>query len=71
MESSGIEQFEPEINSEYRGQEKIAEAVKEKTKNKDPELKGKIEKIIRPGYQFYIDDENIRVVRPAQVRLFA
>ena len=71
LESSGIEQFEPEINSEYRGQEKIAEAVKEKTKNKDPELKGKIEKIIRPGYQFYIDDENIRVVRPAQVRLFA
>lgn len=71
LESSGIEQFEPEINSEYRGQEKVAEAVKEKAKSNEPENKGKIEKVIRPGYQFYIDEENIRIVRPAQVRLFA
>ena len=71
LESSGVEQFEPEINSEYRGQEKYAEAVKEKKKSEDPEQKGKIEKIIRPGYQCFIDEENVRIVRPAQVRLFA
>ena len=71
LESSGVEQFNPEVNSEYRGQEKYAEAVKEKKKSKDPEQKGKIEKIIRPGYQCFIDEENVRIVRPAQVRLFA
>ena len=71
LESSGIEQFEPKVNTYYRGQEKIAEAVKEKAHSKDPNKKGKIEKIIKPGYQFYIDDENVKIVRPAQVRIFA
>lgn len=71
LESSGIEQFQPEINSEYRGQEKTVEAIKEKKHNKDPEKKGKIESVLKPGYQFYIDDENIKIVRPAQVRLYA
>ncbi len=71
LESSGIEQFEPEVNSDYRGQEKFAEAIKEKKQCKDPDKKGKIESVIKPGYQFYIDDENVKIVRPAQVRLFA
>jgi molecular chaperone GrpE (heat shock protein) len=71
LESSGVEQFEPEVNSEYRGQEKYAEAVKEKKSSEDPGQKGKIEKVIRPGYQCFIDEENVRIIRPAQVRLFA
>jgi len=70
LESSGIEQFEPEINSSYRGQEKFAEAVKGKESCKDPKRKGKIAKVIRPGYQYFIDEENVKVVRTAQVKLF-
>lgn len=71
LESSGIEQFEPEINSEYRGHEKFAEAVKDKQESDDPNLTGKIAQVIRPGYQYFINEENIKVVRPAQVKLFA
>jgi len=71
LESSGIEQFEPEINTEYRGQEKCAEAVKDKASCDDPEQAGKIASVVRPGYQYFIDDENIKVVRPAQVKLYA
>ncbi len=71
LESSGIEQYEPEVNSEYRGQEKFAEAVKDKQKNDNPKKAGKIANIIRPGYQCFIDEGNIKVVRPAQVKLFA
>ena len=71
LESSGVEQFEPEINSEYRGQEKFAEAVKEKKQCNNPEQRGTIEKVLRPGYQCFIDEENVRIVRPAQVRLYA
>ena len=71
LESSGIEQFEPKVNSEYRGQEKFAEAVKERTECEEPDKKGKIESVLKPGYQFYIDDQNVKIVRPAQVRLFA
>jgi len=71
LESSGIEQFEPEINSEYRGQEKFAEAVKDKQESDDPNQAGKIAQVIRPGYQYFINEENVKVVRPAQVKLFA
>ena len=70
LESSGVEQFEPEINSDYHGQEKYAEAVKDKECCDDKNRTGKIAKIIRPGYQYFIDEENVKVVRPAQVKLF-
>ncbi|UCF15675.1 MAG: hypothetical protein JSW59_19955, partial [Phycisphaerales bacterium] len=65
------EQFEPETNSEYRGQEKYAEAVKDKLDCDDPEQTGRIANVIRPGYQYFINDENVKIVRPAQVRLYA
>jgi len=71
LESSGIEQFEPEVNSEYRGQEKFAEAVKDKQKSDNPKQAGNIAKVIRPGYQYFINEENVKVVRPAQVKLYA
>jgi len=70
LESSGVEQFEPEINSDYRGQERHAEAIKDKECCDDPNLAGKIAKVIKPGYQYFIDEENVKVVRPAMVKLF-
>ena len=70
LESSGIEQFEPEVNSDYRGQEKFAEAVKQKQPCNDSKQTGKIAKVIRPGYQYFISEDNIKVVRTAQVKLF-
>ena len=70
LESSGVEQFKPEINSDYRGQEKFAEVVKDKECSDDSNMAGKIAKVIRPGYQYVIDEENIKVVRAAQVKLF-
>ena len=70
LESSGIEQYEPEINSDYRGQEKYAEAVKEKEYCDKAKQKGKIAKVIRPGYQYFINEDNIKVIRTAQVKLF-
>jgi len=71
LESSGIEQFEPETDSEYRGQEKLAETVKEKQGCDDPEQAGKIANVIRPGYRYFINEGNVKIVRPAQVRLYA
>ena len=70
LESSGVEQFQLETNSEYRGQEKLAEAVKEKEAAQDPSHEGKIAKVIRPGYRYMIDEESFKVVRTAQVKLF-
>ncbi len=70
LESSGVEQFEPEINSDYRRQQKKAEAVKDRELVDNPNLKGKIAKVLRRGYQFVIDEMNFKVVRTAQVKLF-
>jgi molecular chaperone GrpE (heat shock protein) len=70
LESSGVEQFRPEINSEFRGQEKFAEAIKEKQSAKKAEQKGNIAKVIRPGYRYIVDDDSYKVVRTAQVKLF-
>ncbi|MHC4691581.1 MAG: hypothetical protein ACYS67_02485 [Planctomycetota bacterium] len=70
LESSGVEQYEPELNSDYHGQEKFAEAVKGKENCNNKNQKGKIAKIIRPGYQFFINEENVKIVRPAQVKLY-
>jgi len=70
LESSGVEQYEPELESDYHGQEKFAEAVKGKESCHGKKKAGKIAKIIRPGYQFFIDDENVKIVRPAQVKLY-
>ena len=70
LESSGVEQFEPEINSDYHGLEKQLEAVKEKEHSDDPDLSGKIAKVLKPGYQCFINDDNAKIVRPALVKLF-
>jgi molecular chaperone GrpE (heat shock protein) len=69
LESSGVEQFEAEINSDYLGQEKRLEAVKERKPCERPELAGKVAEMVRPGYQYVIDEDNIKIVRPALVRL--
>jgi hypothetical protein len=71
LESSGVEQFEPELNSNYRGQKKAVEAVKERKPTDDTNLIGKIAEIIRHGYQYAIDEKNVKIVRTAKVKLFA
>lgn len=70
LESSSVEQFEPEINSDYRGQEKLAEAIKDKQQCDNPKQAGKVAKVIRPGYQYFISEDNVKIVRTAQVKLY-
>lgn len=70
LESSGIEQFRPELHSEFRGQEKFAEAVKDKETAGEKDKAGTIAKVIRPGYRYIVDDDSYKVVRTAQVKLF-
>ncbi len=70
LESSGVEQFRPQINSDYNGKEKAVEVTKDKICPGDPKMRGKIAEIIRPGYQYIIGETNVKVVRTAQVKLF-
>jgi len=70
LESSGVEQFRPEVNSVYRGQEKSTEAVKEREDCDDEAKAGTIAKVVRPGYRYFIDEGNLKVIRSAQVKLF-
>ncbi len=71
LESSGVEQFRPQINSDYDGKEKIVEVVKDRVCPGDPDMTGKIAEVVKPGYQYVIDDSNFKVVRAARVKLFS
>jgi len=71
LESSGVEQFEVQPDSEYRGLEKRVEAVKERTPAPNPRLRGKIAEVVRPGYEYVLNDQEARVVRCAQVKLYS
>ncbi len=70
LESSGVEQFAPELNSAFCGQERVAEAVKAKAACPKSEFKGCIAEIIKPGYQYVIDEQNVKIVRTARVKLY-
>ena len=70
LESSGVEQFEPAINAHYKGMEKIAEAVREKEHTEHAGLSGKIAKMVRPGYRYVLNDDDVKIVRAAQVKLY-
>ncbi|MCE5185552.1 MAG: hypothetical protein LLF76_05445 [Planctomycetaceae bacterium] len=70
LESSGIEQYEPDLNIPYKGLERYAEAVKERVPTTDPEKSGVIAEIARSGYQYLVNDDDVKIVRCAQVRLY-
>ena len=70
LESSSVEQFDLEQDSVFSGQERLAEAIKEKESTDNPELKGRIAQVVKPGYQYVLDDENVKVVRTARVKLY-
>jgi molecular chaperone GrpE (heat shock protein)/UPF0716 family protein affecting phage T7 exclusion len=71
LESTGVEQFRPELQSDYRGQERNTEAVTEKEPCEQAGLAGKIAKVLRPGYHYYIDESHVKLVRMAQVKLYS
>jgi len=71
LESGGVEQFTPELYSDYRGQEKHAETVRNREYSDNPEMKGKVAKVLKQGYRYVVGEDNYKIVRPAQVKLFA
>jgi molecular chaperone GrpE (heat shock protein) len=70
LESSGVEQFEPQIDSDYKGQEKTAEATHDREHTEQAHLSGKIAKVVRAGYRYVLDDNDVKIVRAAQVKLY-
>jgi len=70
LESSGIEQYKPDLNMSFKGLEKYAEAVRERAFTEDADLIGCIAEVTRPGYQYLVNDDNVKIVRCAQVKLY-
>lgn len=71
LESSGIEQYLPDVDAPYKGLEKYAEAVSQREPNDQPQRSGTIARIMRPGYQYLVSDDDVKIIRCAQVRLYA
>ncbi|MBC8378613.1 MAG: hypothetical protein H8E62_05505 [Planctomycetes bacterium] len=70
LESSGIEQFNPDLKTPFKGLEKYVEAVRQRVLTEDESLIGCIAEIARPGYQYLINDDDVKIVRCAQVKLY-
>ena len=71
LESSGVEQFSPPPESDYKGIEKYAEALRQREPTENHELAGKIANVVRPGYQYVVSEDEIKIVRCAQVVLYS
>ncbi len=70
LESSGVEQYEPDLNISYKGLERYAEAIKERVYTADDAKAGFIAEVVRKGYQYLVNDEDVKIVRCAQVKLY-
>jgi molecular chaperone GrpE (heat shock protein) len=70
LESSGVEQYEPDLNISYKGLERYAEAIKERVYTGDDAKAGFIAEVVRKGYQYLVNDEDVKIVRCAQVKLY-
>ena len=70
LESSGIEQFGPDLKAPFKGLEKYVEAVRQRIATDDEALYGCIAEIVRPGYQYLISDDDVKIIRCAQVKLY-
>lgn len=70
LESSGVEAYSPDVGASYKGLERYAEAVHERQSNDQPERSATIARVLRPGYQYLISENEIKIVRCAQVQLY-
>ena len=70
LESSGVEQFEPETDKSYKGQEKLSEAIREREPCDNAELSGMVAKVVRCGYKYVLNENDEKIVRAAQVKLY-
>jgi len=70
LESSGVEQYEPDSDISYKGLERYAEAVKDRVSTDDAERAGCIAQVVRCGYQYLVNDDDVKIVRCAQVKLY-
>jgi len=70
LEASGIEQFRPDLQMTFKGLEKYAEAVRERVFTEESDLVGCIAEVARPGYQYLVNDDDVKIVRCAQVKLY-
>ena len=48
----------------------MPEAVRSRVTTEDEALCGCIAEIVRPGYQYLISDDDVKIVRCAQVKLY-
>ena len=70
LESSGVEQFEPETDKSYKGQEKLSEAIREREPCDNDKLSGMVARVVRCGYKYVLNENEEKIVRAAQVKLY-
>lgn len=70
LELNSIEQINPEIGSSRERLEKEIAVVEDRVGNNAPERSGKIGEVVQTGYKFVFNEDQERILIPAQVKLF-
>lgn len=68
LEGNNIEQFMVESEQPFRGNEKLCKPIPVKTEYE--QHNGLIGETLKPGYYYLSDDNNQRVIRPAEVEVY-
>lgn len=71
LDRNGVEEFSPETGVEYASIRAVAEVSShKKLTTKDSEV-GKVAEVVRTGFRYVYNDDNTRLVLPAQVKIYA
>jgi hypothetical protein len=70
LDRNGVERFSPSPGTSFSELRKVAEVSTHKEKTSDKSLVGTVASVIRPGYRYSVDEDNERIVMPAQVKLY-
>lgn len=70
LDRNGIERFSPEPGTPFSTLRKVAEVLPQKVKTDDKKLSGKVAEVEQPGYRYIFNDNQHRIIQPAQVKIY-
>lgn len=71
LDRNGVEEFVPDAGEEYAEMRAIAEVSPQKEVTKDSAQVGLVAEVVRSGFKYVYNDDQVRLILPAQVKVYA
>jgi molecular chaperone GrpE (heat shock protein) len=71
LDRNGVEEFEPAVGEEYATLRSLAEVLSHKEMTHDASKVGRVAEVVRSGFKYIYNDDQARLILPAQVKVFA